>query len=86
MTGVDLGGRRLSKKIKHFISLGEHADVDFGDLLDWLASDVRTRSILLYIESIRAPRKFRSVEGRSIPTQSHFERHRYRYRCHDGAN
>jgi acetyltransferase len=36
----------------HMISLGEHADVDFGDLLDWLASDPHTKSILLYIESI----------------------------------
>ena len=45
----------------HFVSLGEHADVDFGDLLDWLASDVRTRSILLYIESIESPRKFMSA-------------------------
>ena len=45
----------------HFVSLGEHADIDFGDLLDWLASDARTRSILLYIESIEAPRKFMSA-------------------------
>ena len=45
----------------HFVSLGEHADVDFGDMLDWLASDVRTRSILLYIESIESPRKFMSA-------------------------
>ena len=45
----------------HFISLGEHADIDFGDLLDWLASDVRTRSILLYIEAIESPRKFMSA-------------------------
>ena len=45
----------------HMISLGEHADVDFGDLLDHLASDARTRSILLYIESIEAPRKFMSA-------------------------
>jgi len=45
----------------HMISLGEHADVDFGDLLDYLASDARTRSILLYIESIEAPRKFMSA-------------------------
>jgi len=45
----------------HFVSLGEHADVDFGDMLDWLASDPRTRSILLYIESIEAPRKFMSA-------------------------
>ena len=45
----------------HMISLGEHADVDFGDLLDHLASDGRTRSILLYMESIEAPRKFMSA-------------------------
>ncbi len=44
-----------------FVSLGEHADVDFGDMLDWLASDARTRSILLYIESIEQPRKFMSA-------------------------
>jgi acetyltransferase len=45
----------------HLISLGERADVDFGDLLDFLASDAHTRSILLYIESIEAPRKFMSA-------------------------
>ncbi|MEO7245360.1 MAG: CoA-binding protein, partial [Rubrivivax sp.] len=45
----------------HMISLGERADVDFGDLLDHLASDAHTRSILLYIESIEAPRKFMSA-------------------------
>ena len=45
----------------HMISLGEHADVDFGDLLDHLASDGRTRSILLYVESIEAPQKFISA-------------------------
>jgi acetyltransferase len=45
----------------HLVSLGERSDVDFGDLLDWLASDARTRAILLYIESIEAPRKFLSA-------------------------
>jgi acetyltransferase len=45
----------------HVVSLGEHADVDLGDLLDHLASDPRTRSILLYIESIQSPRKFLSA-------------------------
>ena len=43
------------------ISLGERLDVDFGDVLDHLASDPHTRSILLYIESIEAPRKFMSA-------------------------
>jgi len=43
------------------VSLGEHADVDFGDMLDWLGSDARTRSILLYVESVQAARKFMSA-------------------------
>jgi succinyl-CoA synthetase alpha subunit len=45
----------------HFVSLGEHADVDFGDMLDYLATDARTRAILLYVESIESPRKFMSA-------------------------
>lgn len=45
----------------HFVSLGEHADVDFGDMLDYLASDARTRAILMYVESIESPRKFMSA-------------------------
>lgn len=45
----------------HFISLGDSADVDFGDVLDYLGSDPDTRAILLYIESITAARKFMSA-------------------------
>ncbi|MDX3893207.1 bifunctional acetate--CoA ligase family protein/GNAT family N-acetyltransferase [Pusillimonas sp.] len=44
-----------------FISVGNSADVDFGDVLDYLASDPDTRSILLYIESIKFARKFMSA-------------------------
>ena len=45
----------------HCISLGEHADVDFGDLLDWLAGCPHTRAILLYAESVEGARKFMSA-------------------------
>ncbi|MBC7470673.1 MAG: bifunctional acetate--CoA ligase family protein/GNAT family N-acetyltransferase [Ramlibacter sp.] len=45
----------------HFISLGDSADVDFGDVLDYLASDAGTRAVLLYAESIPAGRKFMSA-------------------------
>lgn len=45
----------------HFISLGDSADVDFGDVLDYLASDGNTRSILLYAESVKHARKFMSA-------------------------
>ena len=44
-----------------FISLGESADVDFGDVLDYLASDADTTSILLYMEDLRHARKFMSA-------------------------
>ncbi|MEM7444964.1 MAG: bifunctional acetate--CoA ligase family protein/GNAT family N-acetyltransferase [Pseudomonadota bacterium] len=45
----------------HVISLGDMADVDFGDVLDYLARDGRTRSILLYIEHVTDARKFVSA-------------------------
>ncbi len=45
----------------HFISLGDSADVDFGDVIDYLASDPGTRAILMYMESVKAARKFMSA-------------------------
>lgn len=41
-------------------SLGNCVDVDFGDMLDYLASDPETKSILLYIEGIHHSRRFMS--------------------------
>jgi len=43
------------------VSLGDMADVDFGDLLDWFAADTGTRAILLYVEGITNPKKFMSA-------------------------
>jgi acetyltransferase len=43
------------------VSLGDMADVDFGDMLDYLASDHNTRAILLYVEGLREARKFMSA-------------------------
>jgi len=43
------------------ISLGGMADVDFGDVLDYLANDAQTRAILLYVEAVTQPRKFMSA-------------------------
>ena len=44
-----------------FISIGSMADVGWGDLIDYLGDDPRTRSIILYIESIGDPRPFLSA-------------------------
>jgi acetyltransferase len=43
------------------LSLGDMADVDVGDALNMLAADERTSAILMYLESIPAPRKFMSA-------------------------
>ena len=45
----------------HVVSLGDKSDVDFGDMLDYLALDGGTRAILLYVESITHARKFMSA-------------------------
>lgn len=45
----------------HLVSLGDMSDVDFGDLLDHLALDAKTRAILLYVESVTHVRKFMSA-------------------------
>ena len=45
----------------HVVSLGDMADVDFGDMLDYLAADPQTRAILLYVEGITHGRKFMSA-------------------------
>jgi len=45
----------------HVVSLGGMADVDFGDMLDFLAGDRRTRAVLMYVESVTDARKFMSA-------------------------
>jgi len=45
----------------HVVSLGDMADVDFGDMLDYLGDDAHTRAILLYIEGLTSARKFMSA-------------------------
>jgi acetyltransferase len=45
----------------HFISLGGQLDITIASVLDYLGSDPMTRSILLYVESIRQARRFMSA-------------------------
>ena len=44
-----------------FISVGSMLDVGWGDLIDYLGDDPRTRSILIYMESIGDARSFLSA-------------------------
>jgi acetyltransferase len=46
---------------RYVISLGDMTDVDFGDLLDFVATDPGTKAVLLYVESVTSARKFMSA-------------------------
>ena len=43
------------------VSLGAAADVDFGEVLDFLVADPETHAVLMYIEGIRDARRFTSA-------------------------
>jgi len=47
------------------VSMGEMADVDFGDTLDYLAGDAESRAILLYVEQVTHAAKFMSAARRA---------------------
>lgn len=52
------------------VSMGSSADIDFGEVLDYLATDPKTESILVYVEGIHKARNFMSalrVAARSKP-------------------
>jgi acetyltransferase len=53
----------------HVVSLGDMADVDFGDMLDYLANDEATRAILLYVEAVTQARKFMSAARAAARTK-----------------
>jgi acetyltransferase len=48
----------------HVVSIGDAADVDLGDMLDYLAGDVTSRAVFLYIESVTHAAKFMSAARR----------------------
>ncbi len=53
----------------HLVSLGDMLDVDFGDMLDYLANDPDTHAILLYVEAVTSARKFVSAARAAARTK-----------------
>ena len=49
----------------HVISAGDMTDVDFGDLIDYLAGDRESQAILLYMEALTNAAKFMSAARRA---------------------
>jgi acetyltransferase len=61
VTGVLDWAHSRNIGFSRFVSLGDSCDVDFGDVLDYLATDQGTHAILLYVEDVRSARKFMSA-------------------------
>lgn len=60
-TGVLDWARAKGIGFSHFIALGECADVDFAELIDYLSLEPSTRAILLYMRVLLDPRRFMSA-------------------------
>ena len=65
ITGIVDWARGRNIGFSHVVSLGDMADADFGDLLDYLAGDPQCRAILLYMESVTNAPKFMSAARRA---------------------
>ena len=65
LAGLADWGTAQNIGFSHLVSMGDMADVDFGDVLDMLSRDYHTRAVLMYVEGITAARKFMSA-ARSV--------------------
>ncbi|MCA1957596.1 MAG: acetate--CoA ligase family protein [Nitrospira sp.] len=61
---VIMAAQRLNIGISTYVSLGNHVDVTVNDLLEYWEQDVTTQVILLYLETIPDPRRFRQLAER----------------------
>lgn len=56
--------RELGLGVRHFVSMGNKADVSGNDLLEYWGSDPETKVILLYLESFGNSKRFHQVARR----------------------
>jgi acetyl coenzyme A synthetase (ADP forming)-like protein len=61
---VVTAARRLHLGLSSFVSVGNHIDVTVDDLLEYWEQDEATDAILLYLETIVDPRRFRLIAER----------------------
>jgi acetyltransferase len=52
---------KMNVGFSHFVSVGSMLDVGWGDLIDYMGDDARTKSIVIYMESIGDARSFLSA-------------------------
>jgi len=61
---VVMAAQRVNLGISSFVSVGNHVDVTVNDLLEYWEQDPNTEVILLYLETIVAPQRFRQIAER----------------------
>lgn len=61
---VVTAAQRLNLGLNSFVSVGNHADVSVVDLLEYWEQDQAVDAILLYLETISDPRRFRQIARR----------------------
>ncbi|MDH5626639.1 MAG: CoA-binding protein, partial [Nitrospira sp.] len=60
---VVMAAQRMNLGISNFVSVGNHMDVTVNDLLRYWEQDPNTEVILLYLETIVDPPRFRQIAG-----------------------
>lgn len=61
---VVTAARRLNLGLSSFVSVGNHADITINDLLEYWEQDQATDVILLYLETVVDPQRFRQIARR----------------------
>lgn len=61
---VVMAAERLNLGLSSFVSVGNHVDVSVNDLLEYWEQDQATDVILLYLETIVDPHRFRQIAER----------------------
>ena len=61
---VVMAASRLNLGLSSFVSVGNHADVNVNDLLEYWEQDQATDVILLYLETVVGPQRFRHIAER----------------------
>ena len=69
VTQVQLYLRRHGIAFSQAISVGNEADIDVVDCLEYLAGEEDTRAVILYLESLRRPRRFLEAARRVTRTK-----------------
>ena len=63
-TAVIMAAQRVNLGIANYVSVGNHVDVTVNDLLEYWEQDPNTHVILLYLETIVDPGRFRKIAER----------------------